>query len=173
MTGAIVLVVAVAATAVFALLLRRRDGRFATPTGASSAPGASEHARLGVEPEADADPTPGASGGVGPDRPATRVTAEEVGGELGERLTFVQFSSAFCSPCRATRTLLADVVSTRPGVAHVEVDAESHLDLVRRLNVLRTPTVLVVGPDGTVVSRASGLPRREQVLAVLDAVEAR
>lgn len=159
MTGAIVLVVAVAATAVVALLLRRRDGRFATPSGGPSTP--------------DADPDPATPGGVGPDRPATRVTAEEVGGELGERLTFVQFSSAFCSPCRATRTLLADVVSTRPGVAHVEVDAESHLDLVRRLNVLRTPTVLVVGPDGTVVSRASGLPRREQVLAVLDAVEAR
>ena len=31
------------------------------------------------------------------------------------------------------------------GVAHVEVDAESHLDLVRRLDVVRTPTVLVAG----------------------------
>lgn len=173
MTGAIVLVVAVAATAVVALLLRRRDGRFATPAVGPRAPVGHDDRRPGGEPAPGEDPGPGASGSVGPGRPDLRVTAEEVGGELGERLTFVQFSSAFCSPCRATRTLLADVVSTRPGVVHVEVDAESHLDLVRRLNILRTPTVLVVGPDGTVMSRASGLPRREQVLAVLDGVGAR
>lgn len=60
-------------------------------------------------------------------------------------------------------------MSTRADVAHVEVDAESHLDLVRRLNILRTPTVLVVDARGVVLSRASGLPRRDQVVAVLDA----
>ncbi len=114
------------------------------------------------------EPDPGASPDV-PTEPREVLTAEEIGGPLGDRLTFVQFSSAFCSPCRATRALLSDVVATRPDVAHVEVDAESHLDLVRRLNIMRTPTVLVVGPDGTVLSRASGLPRRDQVLAVLDA----
>ncbi|ALX05779.1 thioredoxin family protein [Aeromicrobium erythreum] len=160
MTGVIVLLVALAATGLVALLLRRRDGRFSTP--ASAAP-ASSVAVGGVQ-----EPDPGASPDV-PTEPREVLTAEEIGGPLGDRLTFVQFSSAFCSPCRATRALLSDVVATRPDVAHVEVDAESHLDLVRQLNIMRTPTVLVVGPDGTVLSRASGLPRRDQVLAVLDA----
>jgi thiol-disulfide isomerase/thioredoxin len=158
-TGVIVLLVALAATGVVALLLRRRDGRFSTPVPAAPA---SSMAVDGAQ-----EPDPGASPAAA--EPREVLTADEIGGPLGDRLTFVQFSSAFCSPCRATRALLSDVVSTRPDVAHVEVDAESHLDLVRRLNIMRTPTVLVVGPDGTVLSRASGLPRRDQVLAVLDA----
>src|SRR5690348_5787693 len=58
--------------------------------------------------------------------------------QLGERATLLQFSSAFCAPCRATRRTLADVAERVPGVAHVEIDAEAHLDLVRRLNILRT-----------------------------------
>jgi thiol-disulfide isomerase/thioredoxin len=86
---------------------------------------------------------------------------------MGERATLVQFTSAFCAPCRATRQLLADIAAKEPGVAYAEIDAESHLDLVRRLRVRRTPTVLVVAPDGVITSRASGLPRRNDVLAAL------
>ncbi|KQP29249.1 thioredoxin family protein [Aeromicrobium sp. Leaf272] len=153
MTGALVLVAALVATALLALVMQRRNGRFTSRPGAAT--------------EGTADPVePGGSGELA-DLP--RVTADEIGAALGDRLTLVQFSSAFCSPCRATRALLTDVVSTRADVAHVEVDAESHLDLVRRLNILRTPTVLVVDADGVVLSRASGLPRRDQVVAVLDA----
>lgn len=103
-------------------------------------------------------------------RPATDVlTAADLGSSLGEQATLVQFSSAFCSPCRATRTLLRDVSGRLDGVVHVEIDAESHLDLVRRLDVMRTPTVLVLDARGAVVRRASGLPRRDQVLAALSA----
>ena len=89
---------------------------------------------------------------------------------LGERATLLQLSSAFCAPCRATRRVLADVAASVPGVAHVEVDAEAHLELVRRLGVLRTPTTLVLDAGGREVARASGVPRKEQVLAGLSAV---
>nr|WP_255669598.1 thioredoxin family protein [Aeromicrobium wangtongii] len=97
-----------------------------------------------------------------------RLTAEQIGVPLGERATMVQFSSAFCSPCRATRVLLADVAAKVPGVVTVEIDAEDNLQLVRDLDIMRTPTVLVLDADGAVTTRASGLPRREQVLAALD-----
>jgi len=96
-----------------------------------------------------------------------RVTASEVGGELGERATLLQFSSAFCAPCRATRRTLAEVAGVVPGVAHVEIDAEGHLDLVRSLGVLRTPTTLVLDPQGREVSRASGTPSKQAVVASL------
>ena len=98
-----------------------------------------------------------------------RLTAAELGGRLGERATLVQFSSAFCAPCRATRRVLDEVAGMVAGVRHVEIDAEAHLDLVRRLDVRRTPTVLVLDADGTVVRRASGQPRRMDVIAALGA----
>lgn len=94
----------------------------------------------------------------------------DLGAPLGERATLVAFSSAFCQPCRATRRVLEQVSAQVPGVAHVEIDAESHLELVRRLDVRRTPTVLVLDPDGRVVRRASGQPRPADVLAALGVV---
>ena len=96
-----------------------------------------------------------------------RLTSDDLGRPLGERATLLQFSSAFCAPCRATRRILADVAGMTDGVAHVEIDAESHLDLVRELNVLRTPTVLVLGADGRIVSRGSGQPRKPDVIAAI------
>ncbi|MFJ1758649.1 TlpA family protein disulfide reductase [Kitasatospora sp. NPDC088134] len=98
---------------------------------------------------------------------AVRLTAEELGEPLGERATLVQFSTSFCQPCRATRRTLAEVAGMVDGVAHVEVDAESRLELVRRLEVLRTPTVLVLDASGRVVRRAAGQPRKADVIAAL------
>ncbi|MET9083154.1 thioredoxin family protein [Streptomyces sp. NPDC004237] len=96
-----------------------------------------------------------------------RLGTAELGTELGERATLVQFSSAFCAPCRATRRVLGEVAGIVPGVAHVEIDAEAHLDLVRELEILKTPTVLVLDADGRVVRRATGQPRKADVIAAL------
>jgi thiol-disulfide isomerase/thioredoxin len=79
----------------------------------------------------------------------------------------VQFSSAFCAPCRATHRVLSDVARMVDGVRHIEIDAESNLDLVRRLDVMRTPTVLVLDSDGRLVTRASGQPRKVDVIAAV------
>lgn len=96
-----------------------------------------------------------------------RLGAAELGAALGERATLVQFSSAFCAPCRATRRVLGEVAGMVPGVTHVEIDAEDHLDLVRRFDILKTPTVLVLDADGNVVRRATGQPRKADVIAAL------
>ena len=113
------------------------------------------HAVAGADRE-PADPEPA--------EPAEPLLPDD---QLGERATLLQFSSAFCAPCRATRRVLADVAATVPGVAHVEVDAEHHLDLVRRVGVLRTPTTLVLDARGHEVTRAAGAPRTDQVLAAV------
>jgi thiol-disulfide isomerase/thioredoxin len=104
----------------------------------------------------------GTPGPAGP-----RMTGAELGGPLGHRATLVQFSTAFCAPCRATRRILAEVAGMVDGVAHVEIDAGSRLDLVRRLDIRRTPTVLVLAPDGRIVRRAAGQPRKADVIAAL------
>jgi hypothetical protein len=64
--------------------------------------------------------------------------------------------------------VLADISAVVPGVAHLEIDAELNLELVRRLGVLRTPTTLVLDRHGREVTRAMGALRKEQVLAALD-----
>ena len=98
------------------------------------------------------------------------ITTEMIGGALGSRATLVQFSSAFCTPCRATRVLLQDIVSSMPDVVHVDIDAEDHLELVRELNILSTPTTLILNSTGHEVGRAVGAPKREQVINALSAI---
>jgi thiol-disulfide isomerase/thioredoxin len=85
----------------------------------------------------------------------------------GERATLLQFSSAFCAPCRATRRVLGDIAAQTEGVRHVEVDAESHLELVRELGILKTPTTLVLDGRGHEALRAVGQPTTAAVLQAL------
>jgi thioredoxin-like negative regulator of GroEL len=84
-------------------------------------------------------------------------------------LTVVQFSTAFCGPCRTTRARLQHLQTTRPGLAFVHVDAESHLDQVRALDVRRTPTLFYLGRDGQLIGRSSGAPRADELTALVDA----
>jgi len=95
------------------------------------------------------------------------LTVAELGQPLGARATLLQFSSSFCAPCRAARQLLADVAAGDSGVAHVEIDVADRLDLVRLLDVRRTPTMFVLGPQGQIARRGSGVPSRDDVLAAV------
>jgi thiol-disulfide isomerase/thioredoxin len=140
--GAWVLVAALVLATAFGLLRVARDGRFRGTHPVKGAPATDAH-DLSVLHDSDIEH------------------------ELGERATLLQFSSAFCAPCRATRRVLADVARAVPGVVHVEVDAEHHLELVRKLGVLRTPTTLVLDARGQEVSRAAGAPKKDEVLATL------
>ena len=147
--GAWIAVVAVVAALAFGLYRLAVDGRF----------GGTHRVR-------------GAEGDGAPAEPSV-ADLDEIAGldlQLGERATLLQFSSAFCAPCRATRRILADIAEAVPGVTHVEVDAEHHLELVRKLGVLRTPTTLILDARGVERTRAAGAPRKEQVLSALEAM---
>ncbi|WP_406504084.1 TlpA family protein disulfide reductase [Streptomyces sp. NBC_00212] len=99
---------------------------------------------------------------------ALRLSSGELGAALGERATLVQFSTTLCAICPGTRRLLVGVAAQTPGVLHVEIDAEARLDLVRRVDVMRTPTVLVLDRSGRVVCRASGAPTRADVVSAVE-----
>ena len=93
-----------------------------------------------------------------------------LGEPLGSRGTLVQFSSAFCTPCRATRVLIENVVKDLADIKHIEIDAETHLDLVRTLDIRSTPTTLFLNSAGVEVGRAIGAPKREQITSAIDSL---
>lgn len=96
------------------------------------------------------------------------LSTEVLGSALGTRATFVQFSSAFCTPCRATRALLTDITADLDDVKHIDIDAEKNLELVRKLDIRSTPTTLVLDKDGREIGRAVGAPKRAEILKVLE-----
>jgi thiol-disulfide isomerase/thioredoxin len=187
-------VVALAVATAIGLVWRANNGKMRAPRAqrqsaapAAAAPPAAASAAPTPPASAQAASAPAGPGGLPVDEATAeldsaeaaaaaggrRVTTSEIGQPLGERATLLQFSSAFCAPCRATRRILSEVADMTEGIAHVEIDAESHLDLVRELGILRTPTVLVLAADGRIVRRASGQPRKADVIGALGvAVEA-
>jgi thioredoxin-like negative regulator of GroEL len=102
--------------------------------------------------------------------PAMTLSAADLGAPLGRRATLVQFSTDFCAYCGPARELLADVARSHEGVTLVEIDATQRLDLARRLNVLSTPTILVLAADGSIVRRSSGQQRKADVFAAVSGV---
>lgn len=84
------------------------------------------------------------------------LTPEELGGTLGMRGTFVQFTTPVCAKCPPTKRLLLSVAAETQHIAHIEVDASERLDLARELNIMRTPTTLVLDARGVVVARMDG-----------------
>jgi hypothetical protein len=149
-TGAWIAVAAVALALAFGLWRAATDGRFR-----------GTHAVRRPEP-----PDP-AGLPVAGTPPAGAELVAAAGHALGERATLLQFSSAFCAPCRATRRVLGEVTGLVAGVAHVEIDAEHHLEATRAFGILRTPTTVVLDATGAEVARATGAPTRDQVLATL------
>lgn len=150
--GLIVLVVVLAAASAVGFGLRARSGRFQEAKST-----------LISDRTVRGDSWPAATTG-------TVLTADDLGASLGPRATLVQFSTEFCTYCGPTRELLTEVAAGRPGVAFVEIDAADRMDLTRRLRVMATPTVLVLGPDGVVERRSSGQQRRSELLAAVGAV---
>jgi thiol-disulfide isomerase/thioredoxin len=137
-----------------------------TVAGADRSSGAAGAAGL----RADVREEPGVIEGEGDPSAAGQRLDEGLLRELGvgaAKATLLQFSSAFCAPCRAVRRVSSEVAALVPGVQHVEVDAESHLDAVRALGIWRTPTLLVLDAEGRVAKRATGVPGKPQLIAAL------
>lgn len=95
------------------------------------------------------------------------LTSTDLSRDLGARGTFVQFSSATCATCPQVRRVLTGLAADQPGVVHVDLQSEDHMGLVRRFSVFRTPTVLLLNPDGAVHSRTSGPLTAARALAAL------
>ena len=99
--------------------------------------------------------------------PVEALTSADLSRELGTRGTFVQFSSGTCATCPQVRRVLTGLAAAEPGVVHAELQCEEHMGLVRRFSVFRTPTVLLLNPDGSIHSRTSGPLTPARALAAL------
>jgi thiol-disulfide isomerase/thioredoxin len=162
--GPAVLAGVVVVVAVVAVLLRRAARvRPVRPDGAASGGGSVDGGGDGNGDGSADDGVSSGAAGVAGVLAGLGVRPEEAD------LTVVQFSTAFCGPCRTTRARLQQLRTTHPGLAYVHVDAESHLEAVRALDVRRTPTLFYLRRDGSLVGRSSGAPRPEQLTALVDA----
>jgi thiol-disulfide isomerase/thioredoxin len=98
------------------------------------------------------------------------ISAVELNQKLGKKATIVQFSTTFCSECRTAKAIVNDVVKDFKDIAYVEVDAESNLELVRRVDIRSTPTTIFLDSKGFEIARAKGAPKRDQLIKAIKAI---
>jgi thioredoxin-related protein len=99
-----------------------------------------------------------------------KISEGEFDGKYGSRLTILQFSTTFCSECRTAKAIVKDVVKDARDITYVEVDAESNLDLVRRVDIRSTPTTIFLDSKGFEIARAKGAPKRDQLIKAIRAI---
>jgi thioredoxin-related protein len=99
-----------------------------------------------------------------------KISEVEFGGKYGSRLTILQFSTTFCAECRTAKTIVKDVVKDFKDIAYVEVDAESNLELVRRVDIRSTPTTIFLDSQGFEIARAKGALKCDQLIKAIKAI---
>jgi len=102
--------------------------------------------------------------------PKLKISEGEFGEKYGSRLTILQFSTTFCSECRTAKAIVKDIVKDSKDITYVEVDAESNLDLVRRVDIRSTPTTIFLDSKGFEIARAKGAPKRDQLIKAIKAI---
>jgi thioredoxin-related protein len=99
-----------------------------------------------------------------------KIAEGEVSGKYGRRLTILQFSTTFCSECRTAKAIVKDVVKDFNDISYIEVDVESNLELVRKVDIRSTPTTIFLDSKGFEIARAKGAPKRDQLIKVIQAI---
>lgn len=84
---------------------------------------------------------------------------------LTTKVTFLQFSSDFCTFCGPTAKMLQALETTDSNVTHLELNITNRLDLANKFNILQTPTTLVLDRKGYVKSRIGGAPKAQTLVS--------
>jgi thioredoxin 1 len=83
----------------------------------------------------------------------------------------VDFTAAWCPPCRVMKPVLAELAEERPDMRIVHLDVDAHQQVAAQYDVLSMPT-FVLFRAGEPVWRAVGARPKNRLAAELDAVPA-
>lgn len=83
----------------------------------------------------------------------------------------IEFYKDGCAPCRAMLPIIDEVASERDDIVVGKINVESEPALAASFAVRSVPTVIVL-QNGNIISRAVGLHRKDEILALLEKLKA-
>ncbi len=84
-----------------------------------------------------------------------------------EKPVIVDFSAAWCGPCRMVAPILEEIAETRPDLAVVTVDVDESMELARAYNVASIPLLLGFR-GGKIVGKTLGAVPYDEIVALVD-----
>jgi thioredoxin 1 len=80
----------------------------------------------------------------------------------------VKFEASWCAPCKAMQPLIRDIAAEYAGQLTVAtVDVEQNARSAHRAGVRAVPTVVLFN-NGSIVGQQVGMPKRQQLIALID-----
>jgi thioredoxin 1 len=91
----------------------------------------------------------------------THVTDDSFQAEVleSEQPVLVDFTAAWCPPCRAMKPVLAELAAEQPALRIVQVDVDEHQQAAARYEVLSMPTFVLFRSGAPVLRLVGARPK--------------
>ena len=86
-----------------------------------------------------------------------------------DKPVLVDFTAAWCAPCRVMRPVLAELAAERPDLRFVQIDVDANQDAAARYGVMSMPTFMVF-KGGEPVGKLIGSRPKRKLAAELDEI---
>lgn len=80
--------------------------------------------------------------------------------------TIYYFTADWCSPCKKTKPIVADLMREQTQAGFQIIDADSEIDLIKTFDIKSIPTFILFH-DGIEQKRVTGAQTREQLLELI------
>ena len=88
-----------------------------------------------------------------------------------DRPVVVDFTAAWCPPCRVMGPILAELADEQPDLTFVELDVDANQEVAARYGVLSMPTFLVFRGGEPVAQLVGARPKRRLAQELAQALE--
>lgn len=82
-------------------------------------------------------------------------------------IALVDFYADWCGPCRMMGPIVDEIASERPDVTVGKVNLDENPELASKYRIMTIPTLLVF-KNGDILTQASGLRSKEDILEMLE-----
>lgn len=150
-------------------LRKLQEPSYAPPASADT-PATTRGAQETNAPTAGASAAPVSSVATPPATASTSLAAAQASSSLPFPMLYVyEFSAGWCPSCKKLSPMVEKTAEKyKDFIQFIPVNIDKNEELVRKLNVMQIPTVMVVDRSGRMLNRLIGLQQGQQIDVILD-----
>ncbi|TDQ77314.1 thioredoxin family protein [Sphingobacterium yanglingense] len=91
--------------------------------------------------------------------------------QKSDKPRFMQFTAAWCGPCRVLNPIVDNIKSQKPAeVDFMRIDVDTQSDIAEEFNIRGVPTIILLDKDGKISWRHTGLASEKEIINQIDSL---